>query len=148
VRYEYKKHPQTKPHPAFPNDIGWIPILHVRLSHPDTASKESARFEAVVDSGCADTLFHASIGQSIGLRIRAGTRAELRGIVKGARTSAYFHQVDLHVDTGVIRITAGFCEKLPVAGILGRRGFFEHFIVKFDPTLNPPGFELERVVRC
>ena len=106
------------------------------------------RFEAILDSGCADTLFHSSIGESIGIDIKSGIRYELAGIAKGTKISAHFHDVDLHADAHIIRIRAGFSDKLPIAGILGRRGFFEHFIVRFDPTFTPPGFEIERVGRA
>jgi hypothetical protein len=149
VRYNYKIDPHKKPHPAFPNELSWSPILEVRLSNPATPqSPATKRFEALVDSGCVDTLFHASIGDSIGLDIKAGIEWEIAGIVKRSKAKTYFHEVDLHVDASIIRIKAGFCEKLPVAGLLGRRGFFEHFIVAFDPTLTPPGFEIERVGRA
>jgi hypothetical protein len=149
VRYEYKINPQPKPHPAFPNQPSWSPYLEVRLSNPARSQSDpTPRFEALVDTGCADTLFHASIGIAIGLDIEAGIEWEIAGIVKRSKAKAYFHDVDLHVDASIIRIRAGFCHRLPVAGLLGRRGFFEHFIVKFDPTLTPPGFALERAGRA
>jgi len=38
--------------------------------------------------------------------------------------------------------------KLSVAAILGRHGFFEHYVVTFDPQNNPPGLNLERFHRA
>jgi hypothetical protein len=38
---------------------------------------------------------------------------------------------------------AGFSDNLPIAGLLGMFGFFEHFIVTFKPT--ELRVELERV---
>jgi hypothetical protein len=35
-----------------------------------------------------------------------------------------------------------------VGGILGRRGFFENFIIRFDPSLVPAGFEIDRLGRA
>ena len=148
MRYNYKRHPQATPHPAFPNETPWVAILEVRLSQPTKAARPTARFEAILDSGCADTLFHASIGQSIGIDIKSGIRSDLAGIARGVKIPVYFHDVDLHADADIIRIKAGFSERLPIAGILGRRGFFEHFIVTFDPTFTPPGFEITRVGRA
>jgi hypothetical protein len=122
-------------------------MLHVRLSSPAKQSQPSRRFAAILDSGCADTLFDSSIGRSLGINIKSGIRSDLGGIAKGAKIPAYFHDVDLHADANIIRIRAGFSD-LPIAGILGRRGFFEHFIITFDPTFTPPGFELKRVGRA
>lgn len=148
MRYDYKIYPHKAAHPAFPDETPWIAILDVRLAYPAKQTGPTVRIEAIVDSGCADTLFHSSIGQAIGINIKSGIPAQLAGIVKGAKAPAYFHDVALHVDAHVIKIRAGFCDKLPAAGILGRRGFFEHFIVRFDPTFTPPGFEIERVGRA
>jgi hypothetical protein len=48
----------------------------------------------------------------------------------------------------MIQIKAGFSPRLSVAGLLGRRGFFENFIIKFDPSATPPGFEILRLGRA
>jgi len=145
VRYNYKTYPDRRPHPAFPDDTSWIAVLEVRLSCPAKQTGPTARFEAVVDSGCVHTVFHSDIGRSIGIDVNSGIRGELGGLVQGPRAPAYYHDVALHVDAFIITIRAGFSDKLPAAGILGRKGFFEHFVVRFDPTLDPPGFEIERV---
>jgi hypothetical protein len=51
----------------------------------------------------------------------------------------------LHVPGGhILKIKAGFTQELPMAGILGRNGFLEHFRVVFDPSDVTPGFEIER----
>lgn len=44
-----------------------------------------------------------------------------------------------------LHINAAFAKTLPVAGLLGRIRFFDHFKITFDPTSDPPGLELERV---
>ena len=57
----------------------------------------------------------------------------------------YLHDVSLHVPGGhVLRINAGFTDVLPMAGILGRNGFLEHFKVLFDPSGEAPGFDIQR----
>ena len=101
-----------------------------------------------MDSGSPDTLFHASIGESIGLQVDKGIAAPMGGIIKDRRTIVYFHDVGLYVGADIISIRAGFCENLSVGAILGRRGFFEHFIVTFDPSATPPGFEIQRLPRA
>jgi len=46
----------------------------------------------------------------------------------------------------MVVIRAGFSDELPIAGILGMNGFFEHFRVIFDPTAQR--CELERIFQA
>ena len=39
----------------------------------------------------------------------------------------------LYIPGGPVTIKAGFKDNLPIAGLLGMSGFFEHFNVTFDP---------------
>jgi len=48
----------------------------------------------------------------------------------------------------MLKIRAGFVRDLPVAGLLGRRGFFENFIITFDPSATQPGFDIQRLGRA
>jgi hypothetical protein len=149
VRYAYKTWPRRSPHPAFPNvRFQWIPILNVRLSFPNRRAQPTQLFEAVVDSGATYTLFDAGIARSIGIDVESGIPSEVGGLTRAAHSTIYFHNVNLHVATDVIRITAAFCEGLSVAGLLGRLGFFEHFVVTFDPAGDPPGLEIDRLPRA
>ena len=61
------------------------------------------------------------------------------------QNSSAYHDISLYVGTDRVRIRAGFSDGVSVAAILGRRGFFDNFIVTFDPTFVPPGFEIQRV---
>jgi hypothetical protein len=149
VRYPYKLWPLKRKHPAFPGERhSWIPILNVKISAAPQ-SPPTLLFEAVVDSGSADTLFHADIAPQIGIIVDQGISApRFGGIVKGQRMTVYFHDVHLHVGADVIKIRAGFSDAMSVAAILGRRGFFEHFIVTFDPAPTPPEMEIQRLARA
>jgi aspartyl protease len=101
-----------------------------------------------MDSGASQCLFHSDIGEAIGLNIEKGSLEETTG-VSGEHTKIYVHPVTLHVPGGhMIKIEAGFTDKLPVAGLLGMSGFFEHFKITFDPSAIPPGFELERIYKA
>ena len=125
-----------------------MPILSVKIDNPATHSPPTPRFEAIVDSGAPDRFFHGSIGHSIGLKIDKGILGDLSGIVHGAQIKVYYHDIGLYVGADRIRIRAGFSDDVSVAAILGRRGFFENFIITFDPTMTPPGFNIERVGRA
>ena len=124
-----------------------MPILPVKVSYGHGA--QSPRIEALVDSGAADCLFRSDIGQRIGIRkIANGPMEPMGGIAVGVKIPVYYHSVKLWVGFDCINVVVGFTDNLPVAALLGRRGFFEHFTVTFDPANNPPGFEIKRLGRA
>lgn len=59
----------------------------------------------------------------------------------------YFHQIKILVGSSQIQTMVGFSGFLSVAGLLGRRGFFDNFIFSLDGTINPPFFEIEKLNR-
>jgi hypothetical protein len=61
-------------------------------------------------------------------------------------TALYLHDISLYVPGGIVPVRAGFSEELPLAGLLGMAGFFEHFKITFDPTALC--VELERLHRA
>ena len=123
-----------------------MPYLPIRLSLQH--GKQTARIEVLLDSGAADTIFRADIGTFLGLDVTSGIRSTMGGIVPGQQINVYFHDVILWVGAGMVGIRAAFAPKMSVAAILGRRGFFEHFIVTFDPSAVPPGFDIQRIGRA
>jgi hypothetical protein len=79
----------------------------------------------------------------IGIDLKSGKKEQRAGI--GGEQDAWVHPVVLYVGEHAISIRAAFVEILPLSGLLGRIGFFEHFKITFDPSCNPPGLELERI---
>ena len=116
-------------------------MLAVNIARPAKNAPRTKRFEAIIDSGASRCVFHASIGKYIGLEIEKGSVEETVGISGTCKT--YLHEVALYVPGGIVNIRAGFCEDLPIAGLLGMNGFFDHFMVIFDPTAQR--CELERL---
>jgi len=146
LRHRYKAHPLPYSHSAVFNEQHvYHPILTARLSNPRRHSPPTDRFDAFVDSGSPDCYFHADIGRAVGIRIEDGQKSALGGVVAGPRCDTYFHEIALHVEGDIIRVKAGFTDSLAVSAILGRRGFFDHFIVTFDHGGNPPEFEIRRI---
>jgi hypothetical protein len=137
VRYPYK---------IFPLDDGsydWAPVLPMQISK---ASRVSPMFQALLDTGATNCLFHASLGRMSGLDIESGEVAESGGIVPSATMKVYYHEIRVHVGSDSFEIRAAFSDDLPFpGGFLGRRGFFDRYIVTFDPSSTPPGFETRRV---
>jgi hypothetical protein len=124
----------------------WVPMLPVQLSVGH--GPKTHRIEAIVDSGAADTLFHADIAKVLSIKLDKGPKGEIGGVAPGVKIDVYYHSVKLWVGTGMVPIMAGFSPNLTVAALLGRRGFFEHYIVTFDPSATPPGFDIQRVGRA
>lgn len=90
-------------------------------------------------------MFHASLCGPLGIRLEDGIEEQLGGIITAARAPIYYHNIKMIVGSEQIKTTAGFSSALSVVGILGRRGFFEKFTVKFDYRELPPILEVERI---
>jgi len=122
----------------------YYPLLRIRLGK--SRGVTTRFFEALVDSGAADCLFSESIATAIGIDLETGQKERRSGI--GGNQDVWVHPVVLHVGEHALDIEAAFTKNLPVSGLLGRRGFFEHFKITFDPSSDPPGMELERVLKA
>jgi len=137
----------SAPWAAFQNErVEWVPLLNVSLSRKRLPPSYS--FEVLLDTGSPICLFRADLGRSLGLQIESGPVQQIGGFAANISEPAYFHTVNLHVGTNwSVEIKAGFVENLSMAGLLGRRGFFENFVVRFDHSSLPPYYDLERISR-
>lgn len=102
--------------------------VQIALAEPN--APRTKRFEAVIDSGATRCLFHAQIASSLGLDFRSGILEITNGI--GGQEDTWLHDLALYIPGGPVKIRAGFKENLPVAGLLGTSGFFEHFNITFE----------------
>ena len=146
IRLPCKVWPTPTPHPAFPNEIyHWAPIINVRLIHKHAPPSKS--IECWVDSGSHVCLFHGSLCHSLGIkRVEDGVKEEFGGIFGDSKRPVYYHKLKIIVVAEQFETMAGFSWDLTVAGILGRRGFFQNFITRIDSSQNPPCIELEKIV--
>lgn len=106
-------------------------MIAVELSNAGFTSK---RQRGIVDSGSEVTLFQGHIGDQIGLPVRLGPSHVIRLAAQGGAPKAYFHEVQMKLTSGSVRIIPGFCYELGDPALLGRHGFFEPFRVTFDPA--------------
>ena len=140
--------PITVPYSVYPSQSGtghdYFVALQVQLSLTAHNSPRTKRFEAIIDSGATRCLFNWSIAEFLGVE-RTACRTEKTAGIGGAET-VYLHEVLLHIPGGAVNVVAGFKENLPVAGLLGMVGFFEHFKITFDTASLV--CELERVFRA
>lgn len=122
-------------------------MLNVRLSYRHSPPTKS--IECWIDSGAGVCIFHASICHSLGIRrLEDGVRDDLRGVIGGPKAPMYFHKINIIVFGDSFETMAGFSHDLSVTGLLGRRGFFENFVVKIDASTSPPTCEIEKIHRA
>jgi hypothetical protein len=134
------------PYKVFPDQHGaylYSATLPVSIALPARNSPRTKRFEAIIDSGATRCLFHSDLARHLGLDIKAGILEKTNGI--GGEAECYLHDIFLYIPGGPVLVTAAFKENLPVIGLLGMNGFFEHFLVKFDSAAE--ACELERVYK-
>jgi hypothetical protein len=137
----------TIPYQVFPDRFGshiYSVIVKVQLALPAPNAPRTKRFEAIVDSGATRCCFSADVADFLGIDLKSGPPEKTIGISGTEET--YLHDVKLYLPGGAVQVKAGFKEKLPVAGLLGMNGFFEHFKVLFDSDSKV--CELEQVHRA
>lgn len=146
MRRKYTRIPVARPPSVFRDASPlWVPYLFVRLG---ANRHETPKFRALVDSGSPYCIFHATLGELIGIEIEKGVPDRIYGVGAGLGDPVFFHKVQLFVDQEwVIETTVGFVKGLAIGGILGRAGFFDNFRVCFDHSEFPPAFELTRIER-
>lgn len=130
IRFRYTK---------FPPNI-YFPVVDLVVIHP-RKNIPSPQYKAIIDSGASGCIFHASIGEFIGLNVKSGKKLPLKGVTEGAGEQ-YLHQVILDVE-GQLSILAevGFSYDLHYPfGLLGEREFFEVLKICFD--LSRKEFEI------
>ena len=137
LRFPYKKYPDPQSRDGF----FYVATVPVNIALPAKNSPRSKRFDAIIDSGASQCIFHASIGRAIGLEIEKGQLVNTNSIQ--GPTGIYLHDISLYAPGGIVSAYAGFSDALPIAGLLGMAGFFEYFEITFDPIAM--SVELERL---
>jgi hypothetical protein len=107
------------------------PVIEIRLNN----NNHSIRYEVLIDSGADMCLFDAEIGEVLGIDIKKGKQEIVTGV--GGKQSVYFlHPIKIEVGGWEYEIIAGFMPKVAgnvmPYGLVGQRGFFDIFIIKFD----------------
>lgn len=97
-------------------------------------SGKELQYAALIDSGADFSIFHAEIGEYLGIDIRSGAKEMFGGIQDRGGAEAFLHRITLVVGGWKYDTTIGFSYDIAPRGfgILGQKGFFDVFIVKFD----------------
>ncbi len=144
MRKQYSSFPLDEINPAFPDEkeMYW-PTLMVRVGR---LHQQTPRLPAVVDSGSPWCIFRSDVGRFLGIDVHSGKRHKMGGVISGVTDAIYFHKVKIYIEQEwVIEVMAGFSDKLSLAGILGRDGFFDNFHVYFDHSGKPPVLQIDRI---
>lgn len=106
------------------------PIIPLKI----VLGEKQIDYFALIDSGADFCIFDGEIGEYLGLDIKAGKKINFGGVQELSGAAAYLHEVTLIIGGVKNNITIGFSFDIAKHGfgLLGQKGFFEIYIVKFD----------------
>jgi len=107
------------------------PVIPVALNYKG----REVGYEVLVDSGADLCLFDAGIGETLGIDVKKGAIRTVLGV--GGKISVYYlHKLTIIVGGWEHEIEAGFMPSVAGHimrhGLVGQKGFFEYFVIKFD----------------
>lgn len=106
------------------------PIIPIRISFNGV----SARYAALIDSGADFCILDAEVGEYLGINVKSGLKEVFGGVQEASGSVAYFHEITLSIGEHDAKTLIGFSYDIAKHGygLLGQKGFFDIFIVKFD----------------
>lgn len=118
MKFRYKKYGPGVLRPVIP-----VEVVHNGLEVP---------YEVLVDSGADICIFDAHIAEILGIDVIKGERREVSGLT-GFPEFYYLHNISIKVGGLEYKVEVGFMSMRSNAyGIVGQKGFFDKFVVKFD----------------
>ena len=128
MKFAYKKIPIIRNLTL--GDIVFVyrPIIPVQIKHK---SKE-IKYEALIDSGADQCIFHSEIAEIIGIPWREGKKCNFGGI-GGKVFKGFASPINLVVGGNEIKTKTIFSSEIPNSSyaILGQSGFFKFFRIRF-----------------
>ncbi len=104
-----------------------IPITIVSKNH-------FVIYEVLVDSGADSNILPAELAEVLGINLSKGDKGEVAGIT-GESRDIYFHDLNIRVGGDLYKkVRIGFLKEMGQYsyGVVGQKGFFDIFVVKFD----------------
>ena len=129
MKFKYFKFPLPKKSDFFGHSI-LKPIIPIGL----TVGAEPFDYSALIDSGADFCIFDAGIAEALKLDVRNGKQISFSGVQEAGGAEAYLHDVTILIGGSKHTIPIGFSYDIAKDGygILGQKGFFDLFSVKFD----------------
>ena len=125
MKIKYRKLPDI----LDPTKYSRYPYLQVTIRYQQNAGQPLL---ALVDSGAIDTLFPASLADTLGIDVLSGERKPYFGI-GGNLAIGYIHECDMQVSgfKTWVKMRIAFLETIQIP-LLGQSGFFENYQVLFE----------------
>lgn len=118
MKFKYKKFGSDVLRPVIP-----IEITHNNLSVP---------YEVLIDSGADICIFNMQIADVLGIDLLKGIKMQVSGIT-GFPQDIYIHTINIKISGKNYKIDVGFIKMSNTSyGVVGQKGFFDIFVVKFD----------------
>ena len=129
MKFPYLKFPLTERSAYFGTSL-LRPIIPVQIQF----AHRDIDYLALVDSGADFNIFHAEIGQAIGIEIEQGEEIDFGGIQSRAGAKGFFHEVTLVIGGHAYETRVAFSWDIAEHGhgVFGQKGFFDVFKVTFD----------------
>ena len=122
MKFKYKSYGPDILRPVIP-----IEIQHANLEVP---------YEVLVDSGADVCIFDSDLAPVLGIDLVKGIKKQILGAT-GFPEDMYIHTVRIAVGDFSFKVEVGFMGmRANTYGIVGQKGFFDKFIVKFDLENN------------
>ena len=104
------------------------PVIPVEIRHNNLV----APYEVLIDSGADICIFNSQVAEILGIDLLKGIKLQVSGIVDFPE-NIYIHTLNIKISNKNYKIDVGFMKMSNTAyGVVGQRGFFDKFIVKFD----------------
>ena len=108
-----------------------LPVLPIKLRRQQGAQTIDQR--ALVDTGSDNCIFHGDIGRMIGIDdIGTGDPTRIWAIKGGPPMVGYIHNIQINIGGYWFDAPALFSDESTKDPILGRKGFFDRFVVTFN----------------
>lgn len=129
MKFKYAKFFLPERSPLFGTAIA-RPIISIAILH----SGNKVHCPALVDSGADLCIFDAAVGNQLGIDVERGVEGTFTGVQATEPSRVFMHEIALGVGGWNHKTTIGFSYDVGRYGygILGQRGFFDIFVVRFD----------------
>lgn len=128
--FKYKKFPYDAQNKVFTDKkYALRPVIQIDFESPNGPFS----YFVLIDSGADYCIFHARVGELLGLEIKSGKPLTFFG-TSGQPQIAYFHHINFKIGGNDFSCYVGFSfdiEQLAY-GILGQVGFFDKWRIKFE----------------
>ena len=120
MKFRYKNYGQGILRPVIPIEVIF--------------NNKSVGYEVLIDSGSDLNIFSSEIAELLEIDFAKDNKGEVSGIT-GESKQFYFHNLDIKVGGNLYKdLRVGFLEDIGkyAYGVVGQKGFFDIFVVKFD----------------